>query len=72
MYRDFLKSKGMKECFEDNTTPRLNPYETFIQKKMDAWRINSLDDLEPEPYKRFWSEIDDEWGSKDEKDGTDE
>ena len=72
MYVDFLKSKGMKECFEDNTTPRLNPYETFIQKKMDAWRINSLDDLEPEPYKRFWNEVDDEWGSKDEKEGTDE
>jgi hypothetical protein len=32
MYVDFLKSKGMKECFEDNTTLRLNPYETFIQK----------------------------------------
>ena len=72
MYRDFLKSKGMKECFEDNTTPRLNPYEKHLQKKMDAWRINSLDDLEPEPYKRFWNEVDDEWDSKDEKEGTDE
>ena len=72
MYRDFLKSKGMKECFEDNTTPRLNPYEKHLQKKMDAWRINSLDDLEPEPLRRFWDEVDSEWGSKDEKEGTDE
>jgi hypothetical protein len=72
MYVDFLKSKGMKECFEDNTTLRLNPYETFIQKKMDAWRINSLDDLEPEPYKRFWNEVDDEWSDKGNKEETDE
>ena len=72
MYRDFLKSKGMKECFEDNTTPRLNPYEKHLQKKMNAWRINSLDDLEPEPLRRFWDEVDSEWGSKDEKEGTDE
>ena len=72
MYVDFLKSKGMKECFEDNTTPRLNPYETFIQKKMDAWRINSLDDLEPEPLRRFWDEVDSEWSKKDNKEETDE
>jgi hypothetical protein len=39
---------------------------------MDAWRINSLDDLEPEPYKRFWNEVDDEWGSKDEKEEPNE
>ena len=31
---------------------------------MDDWGIKSLDELEPEPYKRFWSEIDDEWVSK--------
>jgi len=72
MYRDFLKSKGMKECFEDNTTPRLNPYEKHLQKKMDAWRINSLDDLEPEPLRRFWDEVDSEWSKKDNKEGTDE
>jgi hypothetical protein len=72
MYVDFLKSKGMKEYFEDNTTPRLNPYEKHLQKKMDAWRINSLDDLEPEPLRRFWDEVDSEWGSKDEKEETDE
>jgi hypothetical protein len=67
MYRDFLKSKGMKECFENNTTPRLNPYEKFIQKKMDSWGIKSLDELQPEPYKRFWNEIDDEWEKKNKK-----
>jgi hypothetical protein len=67
MYTDFLKSKKMKECFEDNTTPRLNPYEKHLQKKMDAWRINSLDDLEPEPLSRFWDEVDSEWSSKDNK-----
>jgi len=72
MYRDFLKSKGMKECFEDNTTPRLNPYEKHLQKKMDAWRINSLDDLEPEPLRRFWDEVDSEWSSKDEKEEPNE
>ena len=72
MYRDFLKSKGMKECFEDNTTPRLNPYEKHLQKKMDAWRINSLDDLEPEPLRRFWDEVDSEWSSKDNKEEPDE
>jgi hypothetical protein len=72
MYRDFLKSKGMKECFEDNTTPRLNPYEKHLQKKMDAWRINSLDDLEPEPLRRFWDEVDSEWSKKDNKEETDE
>ena len=72
MYRDFLKSKGMKECFEDNTTPRLNPYEKHLQKKMDAWRINSLDDLEPEPLRRFWDEVDSEWSSKDNKEEQNE
>ena len=72
MYRDFLKSKGMKECFEDNTTPRLNPYEKHLQKKMDAWRINSLDDLEPEPLRRFWDEVDSEWSSKDNKEDPNE
>ncbi len=25
------------------------------------WNIKSLDDLEPEPLKRFWKEVDDEW-----------
>ena len=72
MYRDFLKSKGMKECFEDKTTPRLNPYEKHLQKKMDAWRINSLDDLEPEPLRRFWDEVDSEWSSKDNKEEQNE
>ena len=72
MYRDFLKSKGMKECFEDNTTPRLNPYEKHLQKKMDAWRINSLDDLEPEPLRRFWDEVDSEWSKKDNKEEQNE
>ena len=69
LYKQYLKQKKL---IEDNTTPRLNPYETFIQKKMDAWKIKSLDELEPEPYKRFWLEIDDQWGSKDEKEETDE
>ena len=72
MYRDFLKSKGMKECFEDKTTPRLNPYEKHLQKKMDAWGINSLDDLEPEPYKRFFDEVDSEWSDKGNKEDPNE
>ena len=69
LYKQYLKQKKL---IEDNTTPRLNPYEKHLQKKMDAWRINSLDDLEPEPYKRFWDEVDSEWSSKDEKEETDE
>ena len=64
LYKQYLKKKKL---IEDITKPRLNPYETFVQKKMDAWGIKTLDALEPEPYKRFWSEVDDEWGSKDEK-----
>ena len=58
LYKQFLKSKGMQE---DKTKPRLNPYEKFLQQKMGAWNIKSLDDLEPEPLKRFWKEVDDEW-----------
>ena len=65
LYKQYLKQKGL---IEDNTTPRLNPYEKFVQQKMDKWKIKSLDQLKPEPYKRFWNEIDDEWGSKDEND----
>jgi hypothetical protein len=64
LYKQFLKSKGL---IENNTTPRLNPYEKFIQKKMDKWGIKTLDGLEPEPYKRFWNEIDDEWEKKNKK-----
>ena len=58
LYKQFLKSKGMQE---DKTKPRLNPYEKFLQQKMGVWNIKSLDDLEPEPLKRFWKEVDDEW-----------
>ena len=58
LYKQFLKSKGMQE---DKTKPRLNPYEKFLQQKMGAWNIKSLDDLEPEPLKRFWKEVDAEW-----------
>ena len=63
-FREFLKQKGL---IEDKTKPRLNPYEQFVQNKMDAWKIKSLEELEPEPYKRFWKEVDAEWVSKDEK-----
>ena len=65
LYKQYLKQKGL---IENNTTPRLNHYEKFVQQKMDKWGIKTLDELEPEPYKRFWLEVDDEWVSKDEKD----
>jgi hypothetical protein len=62
MYRDFLKSKGMKE--NNLTTPRLNAWEQFLNKKLKVWGLNSpedLDALEPEPRKRFNDELDKEW-----------
>ena len=69
MYRDFLKSKGMKE--NNLTTPRLNPWEKFLYKKLKEWGLQSpedLDALEPEPRKRFNDELDKAWASsKDNK-----
>ena len=64
MYRDFLKSKGMKE--NNLTTPRLNAWEQFLNKKLKVWGLQSpedLDALEPEPRKRFNDELDKEWAS---------
>ncbi len=62
MYRDFLKSKGMKE--NNLTTPRLNAWEQFLNKKLKVWGLQTpedLDALEPEPRKRFNDELDKEW-----------
>ena len=64
LYKQYLKKKGL---IENKKTPRMTPYEKFVQQKMDTWKIKSLDELEPEPLKRFMKELDDEWVSKDEK-----
>ena len=64
MYRKFLKDKGLKE--EDLTTPRLSAWEKLLHRKLKAWGMQTLDDLdslEAEPRKRFKDELDKEWAS---------
>ena len=49
---------------------KLNDYETYLQSKMDEWKINSLEELEAEPLKRFWAEVDKGWINDDYKVST--
>ncbi len=65
MYREYGKKAGVMESI-DKTTPRLNAYEKLLHKKLKDWNLQSLDDvdnLEPEPRKRFNDELDKAWTS---------
>jgi hypothetical protein len=70
LYKQYGKKAGVsfREGVENRkkafTQP--NEYEAFLQMKMKEWGIESLDQLQPEPLKRFWKECDLEWKGNDE------
>ena len=70
LYKQYGKKAGVsfREGVENRkkafTQP--NEYEAFLQMKMKEWGIESLDQLQPEPLKRFWKEVDNTWKGNDE------
>ena len=70
LYKQYGKKAGVsfREGVENRkkafTQP--NEYEAFLQMKMKEWGLESLDQLQPEPLKRFWKEVDDTWKGNDE------
>lgn len=70
LYRMYGKKAGVtfREGVGDRkkSITQPNEYEEFIQAKMKEWGIEDLDQLQPEPLKRFWKEVDSEWKGNDE------
>jgi hypothetical protein len=70
LYRQYGKKAGVtfREGVGDRKKAITQPseYEEFLQSKMKEWGIESLEQLQPEPLKRFWKEVDSEWKGNDE------
>jgi hypothetical protein len=58
MYRDFLKSKGMREGVNGNG---IYYYQKYYNSKMKKWGIKDTDELCPEDKKKFDNEVDRDW-----------
>jgi hypothetical protein len=58
MYRDFLKSKGMRE---GRNEIGIYNYERYYNSKLKKWGIKDTTELCPEDKKKFDNEVDRDW-----------